>query len=225
MLETEASVSVLVVDDHALLRAGVVSLIEKNPDMILVGEAVNGRDGVEMFRRCQPQITLMDLQMPQMNGVEAIGEIRRLSPRARIIALTAYPGDHLAQRALQAGAQAYLLKGCLQGELVEAIHSVMRGQRRIDPQVVLQMARHSKDDALSVREIEILKLISCGVPSKGIASELSISQNTVNSHVKNIVSKLGALDRTHAAMIGLERGIIGFWSRVGSTLRTRPAQA
>ncbi|HXD08019.1 MAG TPA: response regulator transcription factor [Burkholderiaceae bacterium] len=216
MSENTVPIRVLTVDDHALVRAGVASLIAGQSDMTLVGEASNGLEAIELFRLRRPSVTLMDLQMPVMCGIDAITAIRSEFPTARIIALTTYAGVHLAQRALKAGALAYLLKGNIHEDFLDTIRAVNAGGRRIDPEVAMSLASHSSDDALSVRETTVLELIAAGRAGKLIARDLSIAESTVNSHVKNILSKLGALDRAHAVVIGLERGIIGFWSRVGA---------
>src|ERR1700677_2910534 len=201
-------IRVLAVDDHALLRDGIAALIANQSDMELVGEASNGREGVELFRVHQPDVTLMDLQMPEMNGIDALSAIRGEFPEARIIVLTTYAGDAQVFRALKAGARAFLLKGLLRKELLETIRAVHAGQKRIHPEVAAELADHAIDDALTSREIDVLRLIAGGNANKLIADRLSITEETVKGHVKNILSKLGASDRTHAVTIALKRGII-----------------
>ena len=201
-------IRILAVDDHPLLREGVSALVASQPDMTLIAEASNGREALEQFRTHRPDVTLMDLQMPEMNGVDAIMAICGEFPAARIIVLTTYTGDVQVLRALKAGARAYLLKGLLRKELLETIRLVHAGQKRMVPEVATELAEHATDDALSSREIEVLRLISGGNANKEIAAQLSITEETVKGHVKNILGKLGANDRTHAVTIGLKRGII-----------------
>jgi DNA-binding NarL/FixJ family response regulator len=201
MSAMQSSIRILSVDDHPLLREGVASLLAGQADMKLVGEASNGREAVEQFRAHRPDVTLMDLQMPEMNGVEAMIAIRAEFPSARIIVLTTYVGDAQVLRA-------YLLKSVLRKELPDAIRVVHAGRKRIVPEVATTLAEHAADDALSLREIEVLGLIAGGNANKMIAAQLSITEETVKGHVKNILSKLAANDRTHAVTIGLRRGII-----------------
>jgi len=201
-------IRVLAVDDHALLREGIAALVGSQADMELVAEAADGREAVEEFRKQRPDVTLMDLQMPEMNGIDAIGAIRAEFPEARIIVLTTYAGDVQVMRALKAGARAYLLKGLLRKELLETIRAVHAGQKRVPPEVSAELAEHATDDTLTAREIEVLGLISGGLANKEIAAQLSIKEETVKGHVKNILAKLDANDRTHAVTIGLKRGII-----------------
>jgi len=191
-----------------MLREGIAALVASQPDMELVGEASNGREAIEQFRTHHPDITLMDLQMPEMSGIDAMGAIRAEFPEARIIVLTTYAGDVQVMRALKAGARAYLLKGLLRKELLETIRAVHAGQKRVPPEVAAQIAEHATDDALTSREIDVLRLIAGGNANKEIAAQLSITEETVKGHVKGILAKLGANDRTHAVTIGLKRGII-----------------
>ena len=201
-------IRILAVDDHPMLREGIASLVATQSDMKLVGEASNGREALEEFRKHRPDLTLMDLQMPGMDGIEAMVAICSEFPEARIIVLTTYKGDIQVLRALKAGARAYLLKGLLRKELLETIRAVHAGQKRIPPEVAAELADHAIDDALTSREIDVLRLIAGGNANKLIADRLSITEETVKGHVKNILSKLGASDRTHAVTIALKRGII-----------------
>jgi DNA-binding NarL/FixJ family response regulator len=201
-------IRILTVDDHPLLRKGIAALVNAEPDLKLVAEASNGKEAIEAFRSHQPDVTLMDLQMPGVNGIEAIDRIRSEFPEARIIVLTTYTGDIQVLRALRAGARAYVLKGHVHKELLETIRAVHAGHKRIPPDIAADLAEHATDDALTEREIEVLKLIGSGNSNKLIADHLSISEATVKSHVTNILSKLGANDRAHAVTIGLKRGII-----------------
>jgi DNA-binding NarL/FixJ family response regulator len=201
-------IRVLSVDDHPIVRDGIARLIGTQPDMELIAEASDGREAVEQFREHHPDITLMDLQMPEMSGIDAIGSIRGEFPEARIIVLTTYVGDVQVVRALKAGAQAYLLKASLRKELLETIRAVHAGQKRLTPEIANEIAEHATDDALTPREIGVLRLIASGNANKEIAAQLSITEETVKGYVKNIMAKLRANDRTHAVTIGLKRGII-----------------
>lgn len=201
-------IRILIVDDHPLLRDGIAALIDGQPDMELVAQASNGREGIDQFRAHAPDITLMDLQMPEISGIDALIAIREEAPNARVIVLTTYSGDVQALRALKAGARAYLLKNLLHKELLATIRTVHAGHKTMSPSVAAQLAEHSAEDALSPREIDVLRLIADGNANKEIAAQLSITEETVKSRVKNILMKLHANDRTHAAMIGLKRGII-----------------
>ena len=201
-------IRILTVDDHVLLRKGVAALVNGEPDMKLVAEASNGQEAIEQFRLHRPDVTLMDLQMPGLNGTEVIERIRCEFRDARVIVLTTYTGDVQVLRALKAGARGYILKGHLHRELLETIRAVHTGQTRIPPDIAAELARHVTDDELTEREIEVLQLIAAGNSNKLIADALSIGEATVKSHVTNILSKLGANDRAHAVTIGLKRGII-----------------
>jgi DNA-binding NarL/FixJ family response regulator len=201
-------IEVLSVDDHALLREGIAALVNAESDMKLVAEATNGQEAIEKFRLHRPDVTLMDLQMPSLNGIESIIGIRSEFPNARIIVLTTYAGDVQVLRALKAGAQGYILKGHVRRELLDTIRAVHAGQKRIPPEVAAELAEHATEDELTSREIAVLRLIATGNANKAIAGELSIAEDTVKSHVTNILAKLGANDRTHAVTIGLKRGII-----------------
>jgi DNA-binding NarL/FixJ family response regulator len=196
------------VDDHALLREGIAALVGNQADMELVAEARDGREAVELFRKHRPDVTLMDLQMPEMGGIDALSAIRGEFPEARIVVLTTYTGDIQVMRAMKAGARAYLLKGLLRKELIETIRAVHAGQRRMAPEIAAEIAEHATDDALTAREIDVLRLIASGNANKEIAAQLSITEETVKGYVKNILAKLGAKDRTHAVTIGLKRGVI-----------------
>jgi DNA-binding NarL/FixJ family response regulator len=201
-------IRILAVDDHPMLREGIASLVGSQSDMELVAEASTGREALEQFRKHRPNLTLMDVQMPDMDGIEAMVAICSEFPEARIIVLTTYKGDVKILRALKAGARAFLLKGLLQKELLETIRAVHAGQRRIPPEVAAELADHTIDDALTTREIDVLRLIAGGNSNKLIADQLSITEETVKGYVKNILSKLSASDRTHAVTIALKRGII-----------------
>jgi DNA-binding NarL/FixJ family response regulator len=201
-------IRILTVDDHPLLRGGVAALIADQGDMTLAGEASNGREAIEEFRRLKPDITLMDVQLPGMDGIDAILAIRAEFPAARIIVLTTYEGDFLAQRALKAGAQAYILKARVRKDLLETIRLVHGGAKRVDPQIAEQIACRMEDDMLSEREIKVLSLIAAGKSNREVAAQLTISEETAKTHVRNILAKLGANDRTHAVTLALQRGII-----------------
>jgi DNA-binding NarL/FixJ family response regulator len=201
-------IRVLAADDHEIVRDGITRLIRTQSDMELVAEACDGREAVEQFRNHHPDVTLMDLQMPDMSGIDAINAIRREFPKARIVVLTTYAGDAQVKRALQAGAQGYLLKGLLRKELLETIRAVHGGRKRLSPEIAAEIAEHAMDTALTPREIAVLKLIAQGNANKEIAAQLHISEEGVKGSVKSILLKLGAHDRAHAAIIGLKRGII-----------------
>ena len=201
-------IRILTADDHPVLRYGIATLVGAEPDMELVAQASTGQEAIEQFRYHRPDVILMDLQMPGMNGIEAMIGIRSEFPDARIIVLTTYTGEVQVTRALKAGARAYILKGRLAGELLETIRAVHAGQRRIRPEVAAEIAEHAGETGLTEREMEVLRLIAAGNANKEIAALLSLTEETIKSRVKNILSKLGANDRTHAVTIGLKRGII-----------------
>ena len=202
------SIRILAVDDHPLLREGIAGIIADQPDMTMVAEASNGLEAIQQFRTHRPDVTLMDIQMPEMNGLDALIAIRNEFPEARIIVLTTYSGDVQVLRALKAGARAYLLKNALHKELLETIRAVHGGKKTLSPEASYQLAEHATDDALTPAEVAVLCLIAQGNANKQIADQLSITEETVKARVKNILSKLGASDRTHAVTIALKRGII-----------------
>ena len=201
-------IRILTVDDHPVVREGIAGLLALETDMTVIGEASNGREAIQQFRIHRPDITLLDLQMPEMNGLDALIAIRNEFPDAKIIVLTTYSGDVQILRALKAGAQAYLLKNTLYKDLLETIRSVQAGKKKLSPEVSYEVAEHATDDALTPAEILVLRLIAAGNANKQIAHQLSITEETVKSRVKCILSKLGANDRTQAAVIGVKRGII-----------------
>jgi DNA-binding NarL/FixJ family response regulator len=201
-------IRILTVDDHSLLREGIAALVAGQSDMTLVAEASNGREAIQQFRAQVPDVTLMDLLMPEMGGLDAMIAIRSEFPDARIIVLTTYAGDVQALRALQAGARAYLLKSLVHKELLDTIRAVHAGRKTLSPEVSCELAEHATDDPLTRAEVDVLRLIVAGNANKQIADRLSISEETVKGRIRNILSKLGANDRTQAAMIGLKRGIV-----------------
>ncbi len=201
-------IRILTVDDHPLLREGIAALVKAEPDMQVVAEASDGQEAIEQFRRHRPDVTLMDIQMPNLNGTEAISRIRSEFPDAKIIVLSTYSGDVQVLRAIRAGARGYIVKAHVHRELLETIRSVHTGHKRIPPEIAGELAEHAADDALSSREIDVLRLIAAGNANKQIADKLCIEETTVKSHISSILSKLGANDRTHAVTIALQRGII-----------------
>jgi DNA-binding NarL/FixJ family response regulator len=208
MSDDSKQIRILTVDDHPLLRQGIAALIADESDMALVAEAANGREAIQQFRAHRPDVTLMDLQMPEMNGLDAMIAIRGEFPDARIIVLTTYSGDVQALRALQAGARAYLLKNSLHKELLGAIRAVHAGKKTLSPEVSFELADHSAEESLSPVEVRVLRLIAEGNTNKEIAAQLAVTEDAVKGQVRSILSKLGANDRTHAVAIGLKRGII-----------------
>jgi len=201
-------IRILTVDDHLLLREGIAAVLEAQSDMVLVGEASNGREAIDRFRQLRPDVTLMDLRMPDMNGIDAITAICREFRNARIIVLSTYAGDVQAAAALRAGASGYLLKNLVRTELLDTIRAIHAGKRRVPPEIATEIAEHVADDSLTERETEILKGVAAGKSNKRIAAELDISEGTVKTHMKSILPKLDASDRTHAVMIALKRGIL-----------------
>ena len=201
-------IGVLAIDDHPLMMAGISGEINAQPDMRVVAEANDGDEALELFRKHRPDVTLMDIRMPKVNGIAAIAAIRQEFPHARIIVLTTAGGDALAHRAFKAGAVGYLLKNLLRTELVETIRLVHKGHKRVPPEIAMQIAEHSADDSITARELEVLRGVASGSSNKLIASDLNISEHTVKNHLKSILSKLGANDRTHAVMIALKRGFL-----------------
>jgi DNA-binding NarL/FixJ family response regulator len=202
------TIRVLTVDDHPLLRAGISGAINAQPDMSVVAEAADGEEAIASFRIHRPDVTLMDIRMPKTNGIDAISAIRKEFPNARVVVLTTYGGDIQALRAFKAGAVGYLLKSMLRTELIDTIRLAHAGMKRIPPEIALELAEHAGDDTLTTREIEVLRDVAKGSSNKVIAARLSISEHTVKGHLKNILSKLDASDRTHAVMIALKRGFL-----------------
>jgi DNA-binding NarL/FixJ family response regulator len=201
-------IRILAADDHALLRKGIAAILASQPDMSLIAEASNGREAIDQYRTYRPDITLMDLQMPEINGLDAMVAILKDFPDARIIMLTTYVGDVQVLRAIKVGARGYLLKTLLDKELLDTIRAVHGGKKVLSADASYELAEHATSDALTPAEIDVLRLIAAGFANKQIAAELSITEDSVKGRVKNILSKLGATDRTHAAMIGVKRGII-----------------
>lgn len=205
---SDKPIRVLTVDDHPMLREGIAAVLQGESDMVIVAEASNGIEAIEQYRKHLPDVTLMDLQMPQLGGVDTIVAIRKDFPDARIIVLTTYSGDAQALRALKAGAAGYMLKNMLRKELLETIRAVHAGKKRVPPEIAVKIAEFHADDSLTAREIEVLRQIAKGNANKVIAENLSISEETVKAHVRSILAKLNANDRTHAVTTALRRGII-----------------
>ena len=208
MSHDSGTIRILAADDHQLIRQGIAGLIADEPGMTVVAEAANGREAIDQFRTHRPDVTLMDLQMPELNGIEAMTAIRAEFPEARIIVLTTYTGDVQVLRAIKAGASGYLLKSTLVNEMLAAIRAVHAGRKALSAEVSFDLAEHSAQEALSPLEVRVLRLIANGHTNKEIAAKLSVTEEAVKSQVRNILSKLGTDDRTHAAVIGLKRGII-----------------
>lgn len=206
-MQDSPRIRILTVDDHQLLREGIAAVLAGQPDMVLIAQASGGREAIDSFRQHRPDVTLMDLRMPDMSGIEAIGVIRGEFPGARIIVLTTYAGDVQAAAALKAGASGYLLKNLVRKELLDTIRAIHAGKRRVPPEIATEIAEHVADDALTEREVEVLRGVAGGKSNKVIALELGISEGTVKTHMKSILPKLDASDRTHAVMIALRRGI------------------
>lgn len=207
-MKAGSPIRVLAVDDHPIVRRGIALMLSTEPDIELVAEAANGREAIQQFRAHRPDVTLMDLQMREMGGVDAISAIRSEFPQARIIVLTTYAGDVQARRAMHAGAHAYLLKDSLDRELLDTIRAVHAGKRFVSPEVSYRLAEHVAEDMLTETEVRVLKLIAEGKANKEIAQLMSCTETTVKWRVRTILSKLGVQDRTQAAMVGLKRGII-----------------
>ena len=202
------SIRILAVDDHPLLRGGIAALIASQPDMQLVAEASTGAEAIALYRALRPDVTLLDIQMPGMSGIEALATIRGECPDARVVILTTYGGDVLAQRALKAGAYAYVLKGSVRKDLLDTIRSVHQGHRKIPAEVASLLAAHLGDESLSAREVEVLALVAAGNSNREIGARLSVTEETAKAHLKRIIAKLGANDRTHAVTLALARGIL-----------------
>lgn len=213
MHKASKPISVFIVDDHPVFRQGLVSILDGEPDIVLVGEASTGRQALGSYRQLQPDVVVMDIQMPEMNGIEATALIRREFPDAHIIVLTTYEGDVHALRAMKAGASAYMLKSMVRKELIDTIRAVHAGRRYVTPSVALSMASHLRGDALTVREIQVLELAAAGKTNRLIGVQLGISEATVKVHMKNVLSKMNANDRTHAVVLAVERGIIDLRTR------------
>jgi DNA-binding NarL/FixJ family response regulator len=208
MSSDSSRIRILAVDDHPLLREGIAGLITDEPDMILVAEAENGREAIEQFGRHRPDVTLMDLQMPEMDGLDALEAIRAQDPDARIIVLTTYPGDAQVVRALKAGARGYLLKSTMRKDLLSTIRAVHAGRKALSLELTFEVAEHVGEEPLSPMEVRVLQLVADGISNKEIAEKLAVSEESIKGQVRNILSKLGANDRTHAAVLALKRGII-----------------
>jgi DNA-binding NarL/FixJ family response regulator len=208
MTTSDDRIRILIVDDHPLLHEGLANIIQFQQDMVLVGGATNGREAVGRFRECRPDVTLMDLQLPDQSGIDTMIAIRSELPEARVIILTTFAGDVEIMRALRAGARAYVLKSMPPSELLDTIRQVHAGKRRIPPEIAAYLAEHYNEESLSTREVEVLGQVAGGNRNRDIAEKLFIAEETVKAHIKNIMAKLGATDRTQAVAIGVRRGII-----------------
>jgi DNA-binding NarL/FixJ family response regulator len=208
LMARDERIRVLTVDDHPLVRDGIAFAINTQPDMVVVAEGADGQEAVELYRVHRPDVTLLDLQMPKLNGIAAIEAIRAEYPMAKVVVLTTYAGDAQASKALKAGAAGYLLKSMLRTELIETIRAVHAGKLRVQPEIAANIAEHLAVDNLTAREVEVLRKISAGSSNKIVAADLGISEDTVKGHMKNILSKLGANDRTHAVLIAIKRGFL-----------------
>lgn len=205
---TQHAITVMAVDDHPLLLDGIKAALTDQRDMKLIAEVMNGRDAIAQFRLHRPDVTLMDLQMPGMSGLETLREILAEWPDARIVVLTTYRGDAQAMSALKSGAYGFMLKGMMRKELRETIRSVHAGRRVVPPEIAIELAQHAGDDALSPREIQVLRELARGNANREIAQTLNVTEGTVKAHMKSIIAKLGAKDRTHAVLLALKRGIL-----------------
>ena len=209
MSDIARKIRILCVDDHEFIRDGISHLLRKQPDMELIAEANDGREAVEAYRKHRPDVVLMDLRMPHMNGIEAVGAIREFHPQAKVIMLTTYAGDVNAAQSLKAGAAGYLLKSTLRNGLIDAIRAVASGKRHVPAEIASSIAEFISSESLSAREVEVLRSVAEGLSNKAVAADLHITEDTVKGHMRGILSKLGANDRTHAVLIALKRGILG----------------
>jgi len=207
-VKTPSQIRVFSVDDHPLLREGIAALVNNQPDMVLIAQASSGAEAIQLFKQHLPDVTLLDLRLPDMNGIDVLIAIRTVFPNARVIMLTTFEGDVEIHRALQAGASGYLLKNMPPAKLLEVIRLVQAGKKRIPPEIASQLAEHMGDERLTDREVEVLQQVANGNRNRDIANKLFISEETVKVHIKHIMEKLGATDRTQAVAIGIRRGII-----------------
>lgn len=208
MIGCKKPITVLIADDHPLIREGITAVVGGFEDISVVGEASNGLEAIRLYRTTQPDVTLMDVQMPELNGIAAISSIMSEFPQARIAVLTTYRGDARALQAIKAGARGYLLKSTLRRELIDTIRALAAGKRRFPPEIAAELAAHIDQDGLTSRELDVLRHIACGLSNKETAVALAIGEDTVKGHLRNIMDKLGANNRTHAVTIGIQRGII-----------------
>lgn len=208
MISIRKPITVLIADDHPLIREGITAVVGGYEDISVVAEAANGLEAIRLYRALQPDVTLMDVQMPELNGIAAISSIISEFPQARIAVLTTYRGDVRALQAIKAGARGYLLKSTLRHELIDTIRTLAAGKRRFPPEIAAELAAHIDQDGLTARELEVLRHVACGLSNKETAVALAIGEDTVKGHLRNIMDKLGANNRTHAVSIGIQRGII-----------------